>query len=460
MQSSPDVSVETSSKQQCWPAVKPLAKSLSFEIAAKPAQTNIAFPCLVCEHQETESRPILEHMFHEHKIVIGEVNSIANLSSYLYHWRGQMAGKPLTTYTSCIQTKQAPDQAPTNYFLLSDILAEDQHLRRKLQIERLGFVLDQQHKERSDPSFKSTCPMCPLEFKGDRSAVSSHLFESHNFNIGLPDNLVGLNDLLDILGQKMADNQCLFCEKMFKSKEVLKAHMKKKKHTRLNPHNTIYDQFYLLNYMEPGKNWEEIKKEDEDDTTAEQTPNNVDLVKQENQVNGQHVASQWDDWTEDDDEPEETVFCLFCTSQFDSADLAFTHMANDHKFNFHEIRKEWNVDYYDCIKMINFIRRHMYELTCCQCGSKMEDVDALRKHMASENHCGVQKDLAEWRDAQYLLPTYENDCLLRNFESFDDDEDVEYQASEERYKQDIMGELQHDREVIQKQLAESNITLN
>ena len=51
---------------------------------------------------------------------------------------------------------------------------------------------------------------------------------------------------------------CIYCEKLFKDRNVLKEHMRKKLHKRINPDNKEYDQFYTVNYMEMGKNWKVI----------------------------------------------------------------------------------------------------------------------------------------------------------------------------------------------------------
>ncbi|GAM22166.1 hypothetical protein SAMD00019534_053410, partial [Acytostelium subglobosum LB1] len=450
---SPDVLITTTTQQQ-WPAVKPLERPLMFAFQMEDPQP-IKYPCLRCDFVVFDSRAILEHLLQEHKLVIGDVNSVANLSSYLEHWRNVMRGKPIEDYTTSINDKHT-DKPDEMYYLLSDILPEDQELRRMLQTERLIFILEQQHRERSDQHFSSVCPMCPVEFRGDRAAVSTHMFETHNFNIGLPDNLVNINELLDLLRTKYDANQCLFCEKTFKSQVVLKMHMKKKKHCRLNPNNTEYDRFYLLNYMEPGKNWEELKKEEEEDSSGEQTPNNLDLVKQVESEG--HVSTQWDDWTEDKDEDqEETVVCLFCPNEFDGADLVFQHMVNVHNFDFHVIRKEWKLDYYDTIKMLNFIRRHQYEMNCCHCGSAFESDDSLEKHQKDAGHCGVMRQLDIWRDAQYLLPTYENDSLLRSFEDFDDNEDKEYECSEQQYREELLGSLKQERDEVLVRLGDVNL---
>ncbi|KAF2078570.1 hypothetical protein CYY_000070 [Polysphondylium violaceum] len=450
-----------------WPTISPLSEPLSFtfkKTTITPTTTTttstgtcttdsesesentpiVKFNCLLCNHFETESRFILEHLFHQHQFVIADVNHVANLSSYLDHWKKQMNGKDLKEYTTVIQTQPTQSQPVTDYYLLSDILPEDQDLRRKLQIERLNFVLNQQHLERINPDFSSVCPMCPVVFKGDRSAVSAHLLDQHNFNIGLSDNLVNINELLDIIREKTIENQCLFCEKTFKSPSVLKLHMKKKKHTRLNPLNTVYDRFYLLNYLEPGKSWEDLKKEDEEDNDNQL--NNVELMQQaQNELNGQHHITHWDDWTENSDEDaymDESAVCLFCTEQFENSDIAFDHMNVIHSFNFDQIRKEWKLDYYDSMKVLNFIRRQIYQLVCCYCGHQFQDANSLYAHLAADTqHCGVKKNNPKWADPQYLFPTYENDSILRNFEGFDEEENNQYLNEEKEYQSQLMDEM-------------------
>ena len=46
--------------------------------------------------------------------------------------------------------------------------------------------------------------------------------------------------------------------------QVLKEHMRKKMHKKLNPKNKMWDRFYLVNYLESGKTWEDFCREDGD----------------------------------------------------------------------------------------------------------------------------------------------------------------------------------------------------
>lgn len=57
--------------------------------------------------------------------------------------------------------------------------------------------------------------------------------------------------------------QCLYCEGTFRDHTTLKEHMRKKLHKRINPKNKTYDKFYVINYLEFGKSWEEVQSEDD-----------------------------------------------------------------------------------------------------------------------------------------------------------------------------------------------------
>lgn len=46
--------------------------------------------------------------------------------------------------------------------------------------------------------------------------------------------------------------QCLYCEKVFRDKNTLKDHMRKKQHRRINAKNKEYDKFYIINYLVSG----------------------------------------------------------------------------------------------------------------------------------------------------------------------------------------------------------------
>ena len=44
---------------------------------------------------------------------------------------------------------------------------------------------------------------------------------------------------------------------------TLKDHMRKKGHKKINAQNKVYDRFYVINYLELGKTWEEVQGEED-----------------------------------------------------------------------------------------------------------------------------------------------------------------------------------------------------
>ncbi|KAK7891250.1 hypothetical protein WMY93_023213 [Mugilogobius chulae] len=176
----------------------------------------------------------------------------------------QILEQPVEDFCSVIKTNsQGPAEKQEEYYLLCDVLPEDRVLREKLQQKRLEEVLEQQQKEREDETFHRTCMFCNEEFTGNRSSLLNHMAKEHSFSIGLPDNIVYCNQFLDTLQNKLDSLQCLYCEKTFRDKTTLKDHMRKKSHRRINSNNREYDRFYVINYLELGKSWEEVQSEDD-----------------------------------------------------------------------------------------------------------------------------------------------------------------------------------------------------
>ena len=64
----------------------------------------------------------------------------------------------------------------------------------------------------------------------------------------------------------------------------------------------------------------------------------------------------WDDWCSDGEDVGGGLLCLFCSSRFDAESSLFEHCAAEHCFDFHRIVKELGLDFYSCIKLINFVR--------------------------------------------------------------------------------------------------------
>ena len=163
-------------------------------------------------------------------------------------------------------------------------MSEDKELRRQLQMERLEFVLQVQEEERRNENFSRSCLFCRQEYNSG-SELLSHMAFDHNFNIGQADNIVFINEFLDKIDQQLEDLVCLYCEKLFKSREVLKEHMRKKMHKKLNPKNKAWDKYYLVNYLEFGKTWEDFSR------TEDELPSAWDEAERED-----NEDSEWSDW--------------------------------------------------------------------------------------------------------------------------------------------------------------------
>ncbi len=207
--------------------------------------------CLICDDtfcHPREEQDFLKHLLLEHKFVIGDVHLISDLPSYVAYWKNKFSQPKVVVTNHCITMKMRMegDESETDYFFLSDVQGEDKELRMHLQMKKLEHVLEVQERERRDTSFKKSCFFCRTVFEGSHSKLLDHMAFDHHFSIGQPDNLVYIDELLDILEDKLNGLVCIFCEKVFKSRDVLKEHMRKKNHKKINPRNASYDKYYLV----------------------------------------------------------------------------------------------------------------------------------------------------------------------------------------------------------------------
>uniref|UniRef100_A0AAX7SPE3 C2H2-type domain-containing protein n=1 Tax=Astatotilapia calliptera TaxID=8154 RepID=A0AAX7SPE3_ASTCA len=367
--------------------------------------------CLFCSESVPPPRKdvLLRHLLMEHKLVIADVKLIADVPKYLLYWKGRFLEQPLTDFCSVIKTNSTgPVEKQEDYFLLCDVLPEDRVLREKLQQKRLEEVLEQQQKERDDSSFHRLCMFCSEEFTGNRSSLLNHMAREHSFSIGLPDNIVYCSEFLDTLQDKLDSLQCLYCEKTFRDKTTLKDHMRKKAHRRINAKNHEYDRFYVINYLELGKTWEEVQSEDDRELADDED----------------------DDWSDWQAHPVSAV-CLFCDHQSETLEQIYAHMKEAHGFDLHLLKTELNLKFYQQVKLVNFIRRQIHQSRCYGC-TRMFDcrADALR-HIAAEGHVMKLPEMSAWDQPQYYFPTYENDALLCTLsDSEEGDGDEEHRGEE------------------------------
>ncbi|XP_019508581.1 PREDICTED: zinc finger protein 277 isoform X1 [Hipposideros armiger] len=356
------------------------------------SEASPSVPCVFCEERvpAAEQDKLLKHMIIEHKIVIADVKLVADFPRYILYWRKRFAEQPITDFCSVIRINStAPLEEQDNYFLLCDVLPEDRVLREELQKQRLKEILEQQQQERNDNSFHGICMFCNEEFLGNRSVLLNHMAREHAFNIGLPDNIVNCSEYLRTLQKKLDDLQCLYCEKTFRDKNTLKDHMRKKQHRRINPKNREYDQFYVINYLELGKSWEEVQSEDD-----RELPD--------------HQEDDWSDWEE---HPVAAV-CLFCEKRAETMEKLCDHMEDAHGFDLLKIKSELGLNFYQQVKLVNFIRRQVHQCRCYGCRVKFNSKADLRTHMEEAKHTSLLPEVKTWDQPEYYFPTYENDTLL------------------------------------------------
>uniref|UniRef100_A0A8D3CVW9 Zinc finger protein 277 n=1 Tax=Scophthalmus maximus TaxID=52904 RepID=A0A8D3CVW9_SCOMX len=367
------------------------------------SRSELLLLCLFCSESSglPQKDVFLKHLLLEHKVVIADVKLIADLPKYLLYWKGRFLEQPVTDFCSVIKTNSTgPVEKQENYFLLCDILPEDRILRENLQQKRLEEVLEQQQQERDDGSFQRLCMFCSDEFTGNRSSLLNHMAREHSFSIGLPDNIVFCDDFLDTLQSKLDNLQCLYCEKTFRDKTTLKDHMRKKAHRRINANNREYDRFYVINYLELGKTWEEVQSEDD----RELVDDGAD-----------------DDWSDWQAHPVSAV-CLFCEHQSETMDQIYSHMKDIHDFDLHKLRTELNLRFYQQVKLVNFIRRQIHQSRCYGCHQRFESRADVLRHIVAEGHVMQLPDVSTWDQPQYYFPTYENDALLCTLPDSDDED--------------------------------------
>ncbi|CAG8466703.1 5633_t:CDS:10 [Funneliformis caledonium] len=69
---------------------------------------------------------------------------------------------------------------------------------------------------------------------------------------------------------------------------------------------------------------------------------------------------RWDDWEEEEGDQQD-IKCLFCDELFPLANNLFGHTSRHHGFDFQKTRTELKLDFYQCIRLINYIRQQVLE---------------------------------------------------------------------------------------------------
>ncbi|XP_032685369.1 zinc finger protein 277 [Odontomachus brunneus] len=372
----------------------------------KPCETK----CLLCDCTfvlPTNETDFLRHLYMMHRLVIGDVWKIASLKSYIHYWSIKFKEAPLTTYCTTLLMDCTPDGKPSkneHYFLLSDCLLEDKTLRCEIQQAKLELALMQQEVEREDTSFKRGCMFCRMEFCGLRAVYIKHLYQKHNLYFGKPENLVFIDELLDKIQNSIESLICIYCEKTYTDRTVLKEHMRKKFHKRINPNNKPYDKFYIINYLEPERTWKQKR-----DKQQSENSQNMEGVNSENE----DEEGSWSDWNDES----VGIKCLFCDNSNKELSCILEHMKREHSFDFKEAVK--NLTFYEKVKVVNYIKKQIQLQRCIFCETNTDDVF---EHMKSKQHYKIPEQKV-WDQPQYYFPMSETDSFLYHLDAISDSDE-------------------------------------
>ncbi|CAG8806239.1 2585_t:CDS:2, partial [Dentiscutata erythropus] len=284
-----DANSDISSGSASSPDTTDLTLSPTSELAPYHIELSLECPFTSCQIKDkskvkiTDSTYLIEHLKEEHSIRFVNLHHVyLTIEKYLGFWAKQL------------------DQDIIKQ--LDAEVNEDKNIREELQRDKLNEVLQIQANERNgDSKLQKKCLFCN-NICENRRILFRHMFDEHNFNIGLPDNLVNVSEFLQILEDKLN-----------------RKHMRKKKHFKISARNRIYDQFYVINHLEPGKNWETFENE-----------------RYESDEDYHNRDDPWDDWNEEESLP---TSCLFCENISPSTKDIENHMTNTHGFNLLAIKR-------------------------------------------------------------------------------------------------------------------------
>ncbi|CRK89047.1 CLUMA_CG002481, isoform A [Clunio marinus] len=405
-----------------------ILEALNFNISSSKSKRDIVenkfFNCIFCEHVEqhqinSSNKAILKHLYMEHRLVIADVEDVFDLQEYLNYWKKEFTGYQPEEYCTSLLWKQKPDGTKTEhdekYFLLSDILPKDKQIREEIQRKTLEKVLERHQFERVDDNFIRGCLYCRNSLETTRYSYVEHLFTKHFLQLGKPENLVFIDELIDLIEDKITNLICIYCEKVFKDRPILKEHMRKKGHKRINPENKAYDRFFMCNYK-----IKEISKTNHERKfyNLKSSERRHREYREEANLFNDDDNSDWSDWMDNENEVE--IICLFCDFKETDFDHLINHMTTAHSFDFNERTRSLN--FYQKVKMVNFIRRKIHLKECLMCEENFDSTECQMKHLIDSNHMKcIEKNFDK---PEFFFPTFEDDSFLCHLDNFNEVDEV------------------------------------
>ena len=373
------------------------------EINKNKNKEELLLECFVCNESIKECEEIkiyLSHLLTAHHLVISEVDKIGDFKKYANYWQNRL--KTLTLGDICFKintnTGEHDIGEVESYYLLCDNLPEDKEIREKLNIHKLEKALKQQEIERNDHNYQKVCFFCSETIGNNKNNILDHMQKEHNFSIGKADNIVYFDHFYKMLNDRFESLQCLYCDKIFYDKRILKEHMRKKQHKCIDPNNKQFDRFYIINYLEYRKVWHDIKSEKD--------------VDEDNDFNKENEDKKDSPSIEDWNDPIQTYFCLFCENSFENEDDILSHMMKYHKFDLKKYLSENNLSFYNQVKLINYIRQQMFSNNCFVCKGNFDSKEQLLSHLNDNEHLNKFPEKDYWDLPDYYFSTFEDDNLL------------------------------------------------
>jgi len=105
-------------------------------------------------------------------------------------------------------------------------------------------------------------------------------------------------------------------------------------------------------------------------------------------------------------------YVFFCQDKFPSKKETLDHCTAQHGFDFRLINKQWGLDFYQRMRLINFIRRKVKE----------DDQVNYWKHPSLE---GITANHPLFQDDHFLHPVLQDDAFLYSMEGEEDEIDLE-----------------------------------
>uniref|UniRef100_A0ACB8FPF5 Uncharacterized protein n=2 Tax=Sphaerodactylus townsendi TaxID=933632 RepID=A0ACB8FPF5_9SAUR len=96
-------------------------------------------------------------------------------------------------------------------------------------------------------------------------------------------------------------------------------------------------------------------------------------------------------------------------------------MEEVHGFDLLKIKSDYGLNFYQQVKLVNFVRREVHQCRCYSCQNKFQSKTELTGHMEETEHITLLPPRLIWDQPQYYFPTYENDTLLFTLSDSDDE---------------------------------------